>query len=117
MVDTTCYGTPVFNCDLSAPGTAPGETDVAETEDTSSHIPRPKNSWILYRQHKSRELRKDHPGITASELSTMISSLWKNENDEERKFWQQKAQEEDRLHKEKYPGYKYSTKKSTEKAK
>nr|QDH06185.1 mating type A-1-3 HMG1/2 [Epichloe sp.]QDH06189.1 mating type A-1-3 HMG1/2 [Epichloe sp.]QDH06203.1 mating type A-1-3 HMG1/2 [Epichloe coenophiala]QDH06209.1 mating type A-1-3 HMG1/2 [Epichloe coenophiala]QDH83280.1 mating type A-1-3 HMG1/2 [Epichloe sp.] len=117
MVDTTKYGTPFFSCDLSDPKDVPADTSVVESEDTSSHIPRPRNSWILYRQFKSRELRKDHSGITASELSTMISSLWKNETDEEKAFWQKMAQEEDRLHKEKYPGYKYTTKKNAEKTK
>ncbi|KAG5929559.1 hypothetical protein E4U42_005483 [Claviceps africana] len=111
VVDTTSYGTLFLSCD------SPAETSAVEAEDTASHIPRPRNSWILYRQFKSRELRKDHSGITASELSTMISSLWKNETDEEKAFWQRMAQEEDRLHKEKYPGYKYTTKKNTEKTK
>ncbi|KAG5946831.1 hypothetical protein E4U53_006513 [Claviceps sorghi] len=117
VADTTSYGTPFFSCDLSTPKDSPAESSVVEAEDTVSHIPRPRNSWILYRQFKSRELRKDHSGITASELSTMISSLWKNETDEEKAFWQKMAQEEDRLHKEKYPGYKYTTKKNAEKTK
>ncbi|KAG5998094.1 hypothetical protein E4U43_002495 [Claviceps pusilla] len=116
VVDTTSYGTPFFSCDLSnVQGSPAAEASAVEAEDTASHIPRPRNSWILYRQFKSRELRKDHSGITASELSTMISSLWKNETDEEKAFWQKMAQEEDRLHKEKYPGYKYTTKKKAEK--
>ncbi|KJK95428.1 hypothetical protein H633G_00719 [Metarhizium anisopliae BRIP 53284] len=89
----------------------------AQPEDSSSHIPRPRNSWILYRQFKSRELRKDHPGITASELSTLISNLWKNESDDEKAFWQRMAQEEDRMHKEKYPGYKYTTKRNADRSK
>ncbi|KAG6004703.1 hypothetical protein E4U21_000858 [Claviceps maximensis] len=117
VVDTTSYGTLFFSCDVSNVKDSPAETSVVEPEDSVSHIPRPRNSWILYRQYKSRELRKDHSGITASELSTMISCLWKNETDEEKAFWQRMAQEEDRLHKEKYPGYKYTTKKNAEKAK
>nr|BAD72606.2 MAT1-1-3 [Ephelis japonica] len=116
-VDITNYGTLFFSCDLTGSKELPVMTNVVETEETSNHIPRPRNSWILYRQFKSRELRKDHQGITASELSTMISSLWKNETEEEKAFWQKMAQEEDRLHKEKYPGYKYTTKKNAEKNK
>lgn len=49
--------------------------------------------------------------------ATLISTLWKNESEEEKTFWQKMAQEEDRMHKEKYPGYKYTTKKNVEKSK
>lgn len=119
--------------DSSGPKELKTQAKAAEPEDSSSHIPRPRNSWILYRQFKSRELRKDHPGITASELctclllqsiehvltllATLISNLWKNESDDEKAFWQRMAQEEDRMHKEKYPGYKYTTKRNADRSK
>jgi hypothetical protein len=50
-----------------------------------------------------------------TQLATLISNLWKNESDDEKAFWQKMAQEEDRMHKEKYPGYKYTTKRHAEK--
>ncbi|KJK75532.1 hypothetical protein H634G_08896 [Metarhizium anisopliae BRIP 53293] len=106
-----------FPQDSSGPKELKTQAKAAQPEDSSSHIPRPRNSWILYRQFKSRELRKDHPGITASELSTLISNLWKNESDDEKAFWQRMAQEEDRMHKEKYPGYKYTTKRNADRSK
>ncbi|EFZ01123.2 MATA HMG-box domain protein [Metarhizium robertsii] len=116
-VNPTNYGILLFTCDSSGPKELKAQAKTAEPEDSSSHIPRPRNSWILYRQFKSRELRKDHPGITASELSTLISNLWKNESDGEKAFWQKMAQEEDRMHKEKYPGYKYTTKRNADRSK
>nr|AKE48501.1 MAT1-1-3 [Ustilaginoidea virens]AKE48505.1 MAT1-1-3 [Ustilaginoidea virens] len=116
-VDTTSYGSLFLTCDYSEEiKETSADTIVVEPEDNRGHIPRPRNSWILYRQFKSRELRKDHPGITASELSTLISSLWKDETEEEKAFWKKMAQEEDRIHKEKYPGYKYTTRKNVDKS-
>lgn len=38
--------------------------------------------------------------------------MWKEEPAANKAFWQEMAQEEDRIHKEKYPDYKYTTKKS-----
>ena len=32
------------------------------------HIPRPRNSWIIYRSDKTRELRNMDPSLTASDI-------------------------------------------------
>ncbi|KAK2589559.1 slightly ste11-like protein [Conoideocrella luteorostrata] len=105
-VDTTSYGALIFRCDSTASRDSSVEKNTAEAQDSPPRIPRPRNSWILYRQSKSQELRKGHVGITASELSTVIASLWKHEPREVKAFWQNMALEEDRLHKRKYPNYK-----------
>ena len=109
---------------LLQPSTESQEDARRKTAD--EHIPRPRNSWILYRQAMSKELSKQHPGTTASELckfhklplerkliskATMISKMWREAPQEERDIWQARAKEEDRLHKEMYPWYKYTTRK------
>ncbi|KEY65855.1 hypothetical protein S7711_05861 [Stachybotrys chartarum IBT 7711] len=78
---------------------------------TADHIPRPRNSWILFRQEKSKALKAEHQGITASELSSICSEMWKSLTHDEKAEWQAKAQEEERLHKERYPDYRYVTRK------
>lgn len=53
---------------------------------------------------------------TNNVLATVIARMWHSAPPEEREIWQAKAKEEERIHKEMYPGYKYSTKKSSGKA-
>nr|BAE93600.1 MAT1-1-3 [Tolypocladium inflatum] len=109
---TSTYGPCRFECDMSEPKVAETQATPAASDNSRAHIPRPRNCWILYRQHKSEEYKEKFDNISASELSSAISRDWKAEPDSEKEIWRQKAQEEDRLHKEKYPGYKYTTKKS-----
>ncbi|RDA91449.1 hypothetical protein CP533_6273 [Ophiocordyceps camponoti-saundersi (nom. inval.)] len=92
------YGEVCFECDIPV---------------NVARIPRPRNSWILYRQHQSAVMKERYPGITASEISTASSRMWRREPKHVKAYWKKQAQEEDRLHKEKYPNYKYTTKKST----
>nr|AGS32066.1 MAT1-1-3 [Leptographium profanum] len=56
-------------------------------------IPRPPNAWIIYRSHKSKEIRKKVP----HEESCAIRLLY---ND--------KAIQAQKLHKAMYPNYKYN---------
>nr|ALI93547.1 MAT1-1-3 [Hypocrella siamensis] len=112
--DATKYGMLILQCDSSERKEMPAEKEIVD-EESPHRIPRPRNSWILYRQSKSRDLREKHPGSTASELSTIISELWKKETVEVKAFWKRMAKEEDRLHKERYPGYKYTTRKGEKK--
>ncbi|KJZ79324.1 hypothetical protein HIM_01475 [Hirsutella minnesotensis 3608] len=111
------YGSFCFECDSSIPNEAQITSQTNLPPRSMTHIPRPRNSWILFRQQVAKRLRLQHPGITASELSTMISRMWKQLPKAEKAVWQQKAKEEDRLHKEKYPGYKYTTKRTPKKSK
>ncbi|VUC36960.1 unnamed protein product [Clonostachys rosea] len=121
------YGIHVFSCDMTIPLPAPpppalgaeagpslGEPAGGQ-QPNEPRIPRPPNSWILYRQAKSRELSGAagrYAGMTASELSTVISQMWHQAPPDEREYWQERAREEERLHKQRYPDYKYTTKKS-----
>ncbi|KAL7938283.1 MAT1-1-3 [Trichoderma chlorosporum] len=106
-VNTSSYGVFYFLCDKSEPRSDVSSKDGRET----SHIPRPRNSWILYRQFFSGEFTKCYPGITASELSTLISTKWKSEPPHEKKFWNDLAEQEKRNHRQRYPDYKYRVRK------
>jgi hypothetical protein len=46
----------------------------------NKHIPRPRNSWIIYRSDKTRELRDQDPSLTASDNCTSIALELKNAN-------------------------------------
>lgn len=42
----------------------------------------------------------------------IVAEMWKNESEDVRAFWTQKAKEEEAAHKEKYPDYQFSTSKT-----
>ncbi|KAF2200506.1 hypothetical protein GQ43DRAFT_373670 [Delitschia confertaspora ATCC 74209] len=70
-------------------------------------IPRPRNAFILYRQHHQHAIVARNPGLANPEISKIIGEQWKAENDTEKKVWQDLAQEEKARHQEQYPEYRY----------
>ncbi|KAL7967206.1 MAT1-1-3 [Trichoderma sp. SZMC 28014] len=104
------YGVFQFLCDKTELK-KPAESSPCDGLRERNRIPRPRNSWILYRQYFSGELSKIYPGITASELSTLIASQWKNEPAHQKDYWRYLAEQEERNHKKKYPDYKYRVRK------
>lgn len=97
---------------------------VAAVQAQPNRIPRPRNSWILYRQDKSRELRSVDPTLTAGEIckssaffhdkiptdksAIMVSKMWKKENVGIRSKYVAMAAKEDAEHKLRYPDYRYN---------
>ncbi|KAF9554938.1 hypothetical protein CPC08DRAFT_601857, partial [Agrocybe pediades] len=78
------------------------------------HIPRPRNSFLIFRMSLSKEF------LSLSEERWRVSSqgrvgvrskvalrLWKQMDAAERKLWEDKAQEEKDQHMMKYPDYQY----------
>ncbi|PVI07253.1 hypothetical protein DM02DRAFT_513335 [Periconia macrospinosa] len=70
-------------------------------------IPRPRNAFILYRQHHQHEIVARHPGLANPEISKIIGERWKAESDESKRVWQDLAQLEKERHQEQYPDYRY----------
>ncbi|KAG9254152.1 mating type protein [Emericellopsis atlantica] len=111
------FGVAVHSCDefdplqylnLDAHDIEQVETEnpvAAASEIVKPRIPRPPNSWILFRQAKAKELSVQMPGVTAGELSTMIAKIWREMPAEEKECWQNKAREADQMHKQLYPNY------------
>lgn len=77
------------------------------------HIPRPRNAFILFRSHAvSSGLIPRSIGIRDhSNISKIVGSVWRGLSDEERARWEELAEEEKRMHKERYPDYVYKPKK------
>lgn len=82
-----------------------------------SHIPRPPNSWILYRLSRIAEAQalvaKDPSRareVPAAAVSGVIAKWWKAEPEEVKAIWKAKAQRAKEEHARKYPGYKYRPK-------
>ncbi|EGZ70041.1 hypothetical protein NEUTE2DRAFT_91123 [Neurospora tetrasperma FGSC 2509] len=70
-------------------------------------VPRPRNAFILYRQHHQARVVADHPGLANPEISKIIGEKWRAESDLHKEEWKQLAEEEKLHHQRKYPEYKY----------
>ncbi|KAL1792369.1 hypothetical protein ACET3X_008876 [Alternaria dauci] len=70
-------------------------------------IPRPRNAFILYRQHHQQAITARNPDLNNPDISKIIGEQWKAEGEEQKKVWQDLAQEEKARHQEQYPDYRY----------
>ncbi|KAK3392351.1 hypothetical protein B0T20DRAFT_487970 [Sordaria brevicollis] len=70
-------------------------------------VPRPRNAFILYRQHHQARVVAENPGLANPEISKIIGEKWRAESDQHKEEWKQLAEEEKLHHQRKYPEYKY----------
>ncbi|KNZ59581.1 hypothetical protein VP01_16g7 [Puccinia sorghi] len=73
-------------------------------------LPRPPNSWILYRSDKIVEMKSQHNGLAQCLLSKEIAAKWHSESPEVKNNYEKKAELIKAEHAIKYPDYKYSPK-------
>ncbi|KAF2089838.1 hypothetical protein K490DRAFT_35466 [Saccharata proteae CBS 121410] len=73
-------------------------------------IPRPRNAFILYRQHHQAAVVGRHPGLANPEISKIIGEQWRAESDSVRSEWKTLAEEEKLRHQQQYPEYRYQPK-------
>ncbi|KAL9624949.1 MAG: hypothetical protein Q9160_000996 [Pyrenula sp. 1 TL-2023] len=70
-------------------------------------IPRPRNAFILYRQHHQAAVVIQHPGLANPEISKIIGEQWKRLPDKQKNEWKALAEEEKARHQQQYPDYRY----------
>ncbi|KAK3314738.1 hypothetical protein B0H66DRAFT_605667 [Apodospora peruviana] len=70
-------------------------------------IPRPRNSFILYRQHHQAAVVAANPGVSNPQISKIIGDQWKSEPPEVLEQWKRLSEEEKLKHQREHPGYKY----------
>ncbi|KAF4636724.1 hypothetical protein G7Y89_g1349 [Cudoniella acicularis] len=93
-------------------------------------IPRPRNAFILYRQHYQAQVVAQHPGLANPEISKIIGEQWREQAPEVKSEWKRLAevwknqtfrqpsltiyaeQEEKQRHQRQYPGYRYQPRRS-----
>ncbi|KXT14523.1 hypothetical protein AC579_9567 [Pseudocercospora musae] len=75
-------------------------------------IPRPRNAFILYRQHHQASVVNQNPGLANPEISKIIGEQWQNQPPEVKSRWKQLAEEEKLRHQQQYPTYRYQPKRS-----
>ncbi|KAK4988689.1 RuvB ATP-dependent DNA helicase pontin [Elasticomyces elasticus] len=70
-------------------------------------IPRPRNAFILYRQHYQAGITAQHPGLSNPEISKIIGEQWRTQSAEVKNEWKVLAEEEKSRHQQQYPEYRY----------
>ncbi|KAI9748311.1 MAG: NAD(P)H-dependent D-xylose reductase (XR), partial [Chaenotheca gracillima] len=70
-------------------------------------IPRPRNAFMLYRQHLQSSVVAQNPGLANPEISKIIGKTWREESQEVKRYWDSLAEEEKTRHHQQYPNYKY----------
>ncbi|KAL8968737.1 MAG: hypothetical protein Q9183_002322 [Haloplaca sp. 2 TL-2023] len=70
-------------------------------------VPRPRNAFILYRQHHQAHVVARNPGLANPEISKVIGDQWRNSPPELKAHWKNLAEEEKIRHQRQYPDYRY----------
>ncbi|KAL2821935.1 hypothetical protein BJX63DRAFT_427298 [Aspergillus granulosus] len=70
-------------------------------------IPRPRNAFILYRQHYQAAVVAQNPGLANPEISKIIGEQWRKLPQATKDEWKHLAEEEKARHQQQYPEYRY----------
>ncbi|KAI1652228.1 uncharacterized protein F4817DRAFT_363108 [Daldinia loculata] len=70
-------------------------------------VPRPRNAFILYRQHYQGQVASRNPGLANPEISKLIGEQWREQPEEIKNNWKRLAEEEKLRHQRQYPDYRY----------
>ncbi|KAK5030475.1 slightly ste11-like protein [Exophiala sideris] len=70
-------------------------------------IPRPRNSFMLFRQHQQSSIMAQNPGLSIPDVSKIIGEQWRSLSVEAKEGWNSLAEEEKTRHQQQYPGYRY----------
>ncbi|BGP34094.1 hypothetical protein JCM10296v2_005909 [Rhodotorula toruloides] len=89
-------------------------------ESKPGHIPRPRNSFMIYRSAQIKALSDyvtpSGQRLPQSDLSRMIASMWREETLEVRERYARQAEEEKAEHYRRHPDYRYQPATSRKKA-
>ncbi|KAH8590312.1 hypothetical protein B0O99DRAFT_722146 [Bisporella sp. PMI_857] len=95
----------------SAASSEPPTTDLAREQvclcQPDPKIPRPRNAFILFRQHYQAQVAAQHPGLANPEISKIIGEQWREQAPGVKDNWKRLAEEEKQRHQRQYPGYRY----------
>ncbi|AOW01115.1 YALI0B02266p [Yarrowia lipolytica CLIB122] len=80
-----------------------------------TRVPRPRNAFILYRQHHHSIVVAENPGKSNPEISKIIGEQWRSLAQTEKDFWVQLSDEEKRSHLERFPDYRYQPRRNPKK--
>ncbi|KAI9471982.1 MAG: hypothetical protein EXX96DRAFT_343037 [Benjaminiella poitrasii] len=84
---------------------------VQKPSSSSNKIPRPLNSFIIFRLEKQREIVKQCPGANHRDISKIISKWWREMTPEKKQVYFDQAEKLKIEHKILYPDYKFKPQK------
>ncbi|KAF8588435.1 hypothetical protein K439DRAFT_1613475 [Ramaria rubella] len=105
---------PSFN---SLPTPSPSETPSARSARSShtrkrspSHIPRPRNAFIIFRSEFCERQKMSEKGIESDHrhISRIAAHVWNNLDEDKKAEYKQRADQEKAEHKAAYPSYRYA---------
>ncbi|EFX04658.1 hmg box protein [Grosmannia clavigera kw1407] len=70
-------------------------------------IPRPRNAFILFRQHYQAHVVAENPGLTNPDISKIIGKMWQKQPKDIKDEWKNLADKEKARHRIQYPDYRY----------
>ncbi|TFK92453.1 hypothetical protein K466DRAFT_480545, partial [Polyporus arcularius HHB13444] len=84
-------------------------SDRRSKKNTKGHIPRPPNSFIIFRSVRCKEMKKDKskPVKTQRLISAEISHQWRQLPEYVKDHWRYLAKLAKEEHERKFPGYQY----------
>ncbi|KAI8982036.1 hypothetical protein BDF20DRAFT_864650 [Mycotypha africana] len=88
-------------------------TNECASQQKEKHIPRPMNSFMLFRREKQREIASKCQGANHRDMSKVISKWWRELSQVEKQPYIDEADRLQLEHKKKYPGYKFTPKRKT----
>lgn len=103
----------VMNVTVSSPPSltvqsSPKKQQKCTCKADGSHIPRPRNAFILFRQQYHQRVLDEGDMIkTNPDVSRELGRRWRDLSPKEKEHWNKLAEEEKKRHAEKYPGYRY----------
>ncbi|KAK5100070.1 putative alpha-1,6-mannosyltransferase mnn11 [Exophiala xenobiotica] len=96
----------------SSEGTSPPESSGFCLCVPEPKIPRPRNAFILYRQHQHAPVVAQHPGLPNPDISKIIGAQWKQLSEKDKNEWKALAEQEKARHAQQFPEYRYRPKRS-----
>ena len=102
------------------PGTSsislpPSGSHICLCPTTTARVPRPRNAFILYRQHHHSAVVAEYPGKSNPEISKIIGEQWRSLPQAEKEFWIQQGDVEKKSHLERFPDYRYQPRRNSKK--
>ncbi|KAL0565774.1 slightly ste11-like protein [Marasmius crinis-equi] len=74
---------------------------------STPHIPRPPNSFMIYRSHFWDRYKQTHAERDLAKVSCLAGASWRSLSPSEKAYWQYLAAKAKNEHAAKYPDYKY----------
>ncbi|KAI1632312.1 hypothetical protein F4809DRAFT_104183 [Biscogniauxia mediterranea] len=91
--------------DDGGPGGGPGDMICLCAK--APKVPRPRNAFILYRQHWQGYIASQNPGLANPDISKLIGEKWRAQPEKVKNEWKKLAEEEKIRHQRQYPDYRY----------